>query len=375
MTKNIINLDRTSKKKVNAKTIKNGLEKICQFINKVSSLSLTSKIRSVHKPKVQISTDGETYYLYQCQLEINNRNNDEEEFKKILKKTQTKISGKSWSILEVVGDKQKEIKGVELVVPPLTPEVVSKYFDKIYDRDPHIRIINDILVDSFKNKKPKHLLLYGDASSCKTTILKKFKDWYEIENPKYGKEIISILDGTTLTKAGLENWIIDKTNEGNLPGAIVIEEIEKQPMDNLLCLLSVMASGRIKKLNAKVDIDRKINICIIATCNNGLKLKDFKSGALWSRFSQKLPCTKPRDKAILAKILMDEIKEIDGKPEWCDKIIEFTYEEYPSKFDNRIYGDGDPRVMIGLLASGDRLLDGSAQKDIIEVMTKGKKCL
>jgi hypothetical protein len=58
---------------------------------------------------------------------------------------------------------------------------------------------------------------------------------------------------------------------------------------------------------------------------------------------------------ILKRILRREIDEFGGDPTWIDPIIELARE----------LGEDDPRVITGHLAGGNRLLNGTYQRDIL----------
>jgi hypothetical protein len=105
-------------------------------------------------------------------------------------------------------------------------------------------------------------LLYGPPASAKTSL---FKALYE----KNGWERVVVIDGHAMTKAGLEEWLREKAKDETLPDILVIEEVEKQDPKNLRCLLSVMASGYLCKLNAKIGREEaQTPLLVWATCND-----------------------------------------------------------------------------------------------------------
>ncbi|MEW3709423.1 hypothetical protein QOZ51_30150, partial [Pseudomonas aeruginosa] len=91
------------------------------------------------------------------------------------------------------------------------------------------------------------------------TLFERFKNWFEESD---GVERVKFLDATTMSKAGLENWLISAADDRMLPDILVLEEIEKKSPDNLLCLLSVMGSGYVAKHNARVQARKQCN-CLI----------------------------------------------------------------------------------------------------------------
>src|SRR5262245_31260964 len=97
------------------------------------------------------------------------------------------------------------------------------------------------------------------------------------------------------SKAGLENWLLDRAEQDELADIIVLEELEKlQPLDNLLPLVSLMGSGYIAKLNARIGRRRELaNVLVWATCNDEAIIRRWRNGAIWSRFAKKLHCARP----------------------------------------------------------------------------------
>jgi hypothetical protein len=131
-----------------------------------------------------------------------------------------------------------------------------------YERNEHIRLAHDAVVnhvttltawrkDNSVEVARSHILLKGKPAGAKTTLFERFKKWYEAASP--GAERVTFVDMQTATKAGVENWLLDKAEQGELADIVVFEELEKlQPLDNLLPLVSLMGSGYISKLNARI---------------------------------------------------------------------------------------------------------------------------
>ncbi len=240
--------------------------------------------------------------------------------------------------------------GLEL--PPLTDEVLARYFARIYDREAHIRIIYDNLALAVKTgfRTRHHLLLHGKPACAKTEILLCFIDWL-------GEGLIMPVDASTMTKAGLERELLNASMERRLRPILIVEEIEKCADENTSCLIQVMDSrGKIQRTNARDgDISADCKIIVWATCNDESALKKFHDGAIWSRFSVKQECHRP-DEALMRRILLRECEEIDGDPAWVDVVIPFLYTElvkHPKFKDDY----DDPRLGRSLLAGGARLLD------------------
>ena len=101
-----------------------------------------------------------------------------------------------------------------------------------------------------------------------------------------GASDVTFVDMHTATRAGVENWLLDRAEAGELADIVVFEELEKlQPLDNLLPLVSVMGGGYVSKLNAHVGHRQLANILVWATCNDEVAHPAARrSGAIWSRF-------------------------------------------------------------------------------------------
>jgi hypothetical protein len=241
-------------------------------------------------------------------------------------------------------------------LPPLTDEVLRKYFSRIYQREPHIRILYDNLSLAVKTrfKTRHHTLLKGPPSCAKTELYLCFIEWL-------GEELIEQIDASTMTKAGLERLLMQKASNGTLKPILLMEEIEKCHDENVSCLIQVMDSrGKIQRVNANTVRDgetegAEAKIIVWGTCNKEDQLEKFHDGAIWSRFSNKLNCERP-DRDLMRKILMREVAEIGGKTEWVEPVLEFCYVELKAKPGFETDFD-DPRFARALLAGGDRLLD------------------
>ena len=246
-------------------------------------------------------------------------------------------------------------------LPPLTDEVLTKHFGRLYDREAHIRILYDQLSVAVRTnfRTRHHMLLKGDPGCAKSELFKCFIAWL-------GNDLFEEVDACTMTKAGLELMLLNHAKQKTLKPILVLEEVEKCNDANVACLIQVMDSrGKIQRVNAHTvrdgDTSYKCEIVLWGTCNNEDTLQKFHDGAIWSRFSTKLDCERP-DETLMRKILKREIGDIDGKEEWIDPVITFCYNElqHNPKFKRDF---NDPRYARAMLAGGDRLLDGSYFRD------------
>ncbi|MFQ3578629.1 MAG: AAA family ATPase [Bacteroidales bacterium] len=248
-------------------------------------------------------------------------------------------------------------------VPDLTEDILSKYFGDVYERDAHIRLIHRSVQTALKTnfEERSHTLLYGEPASAKTVLFRRFKEFYE-----EGGEVerVAIIQSTNISKAGLEQYILDKAKDGILPPILFFDEIEKFKLENMECLLSIMDdSGTISRINAKIGRQQAPAKCLIwATCNDLDKLKSFNSGALWSRFTKTLPCVRP-SRDLMYNILLIKLKKreemgcrVDYR--WADAALNYAYSNMRTN---------DPRKIIGLLEGEDGLLDGSYFRDLEQI--------
>jgi len=204
-----------------------------------------------------------------------------------------------------------------------------------------------------------HLFLLGDFTvTHNSTLLDRLKTLYDDE-----VERVVFVDAPTMTKAGLEKWLLDKAEKKTLPEILVMEEIEKCDKDNLLVLGSIMASGYIMRTNAIIGRKQEpARFLIMATCNDEQTIKEFRRGFIWDRFVNQIPCTLP-DETTMHKILLDKIAKIPGgKPEWAQRVMELA-----AKMSVR-----RPRKIIGFLAGRTRLERGTYQRDQLSIAEAGR---
>lgn len=259
-----------------------------------------------------------------------------------------------------------EVEPIEVETPPfifpeLTVSVTSRYFADIYEREPHLRIVHSAVKTSMESsgRVLSHVLLYGEPGACKTRLMECYKTWYEADgkNP----DLVAVVDGATMTKAGLETFLLDLYKLNRMPHVLVMDEIEKQDPKNLLGLLNVMGSGALTRLNARTGHIRvPVNFTVVGICNDEELLKQFAKGALYSRFTHKLYCPPPsREIAllILAKTAreMGIVNQADAE-RLAEAALELGWD---------ILEQRDIRALKGHLDGRERLLSGEWQADQI----------
>lgn len=270
---------------------------------------------------------------------------------------------------KVKGDSREEIEkkaAAELRTPlqwtPFSKEIEECYFGGIYERNAHIRLIHastKTYLESGGDER-NHTLLYGDPAACKSVLFERFKKWYDDDC-----ERVLRINATSASKAGLENFFLEKTKEGLLPEIIWFDEIEKFANEtDLSCLLGIMdGQGKIAKLNAKIGRqEENIRVLIWGTCNNIEKLQRWNAGALWSRFTKKLPCVRP-SKDLMLKILLDKIdnrrkRGRKASDKWAEIAVNYGFD---------VAKTNDPRTILGYLDGGEELEDGTYFKYMEEI--------
>lgn len=245
--------------------------------------------------------------------------------------------------------------------PPFQPiqlddEVIAELFAGVYERDAHIRLIDDAVQTYVltHGEVRAHTLLYGEPGGAKSSVLERLREVYDD-----GHERVKIMDASTMTKAGLEKWILERSEAGALPDVMVFEEIEKvDSKENLKCLGSVMASGYLQRTNAAVgNVQVPAKFLVLATCNDEEALRNFMRGYLWDRFTNRMHCPLPgRD--VMRRILLDKVEKIPGgRADWADLALDLGAK----------MGVASPRTLIGFLAGRSRLESGLYQQDVMAV--------
>lgn len=389
-------LEKKSLVRLNEAKTKEKLKGFCEAATKNKSLGFRAKTGKLGEPELFYDEEERKEgYIYRVtlKLQITTRSPEvaENRFAVALLNIRRVANADGWKVpddrilrmaedgLEITrpaGGSGDLMPRPEFVLPELTPEVYDTVFAGVYEREAHIRIcyhsVRAYLTSLQRHKlQPKlpvhrsHILLKGPPGAAKTLLFERFKEWFDGEEG--GIERVKFLDGPTLTKAGLDSYILGMAERGESASILVIEELEKQNQDNLLSLLSVMASGRISRLNARIGHREAVSDLIIwATCNDPVAVANFRKGALWSRFTHKLHCPRP-SRGLMHRILVERAESMGGSPEWAERAIEFAFDELPRHTGAPL---DDPREIIGLLDGGDRLLDRSYQLDKLSVLLR-----
>lgn len=217
-------------------------------------------------------------------------------------------------------------------------------YKRYYGIESQIRLILSSLksaIDS-NGKRMTHSVLFGPPACGKTSVLNTLEEIV-------GKHNVLKLDAPATTKAGIEKLFLNS----NIPPIVILEEAEKANEDWLRSWLSLLDErSEIRKVNHKETIVKDIDILFYCTVNDSEKFNDLLDGALASRCKNKIYFPRPSEETV-RKILCRDVLENGGKMEWVEPAMVLAKE----------LNIDDPRVIISFLSGGDRLLDGSYQKD------------
>lgn len=371
-----IRLQRKTKNRLNTEITQRKLRQISKIVEQNASLGFEGQVAKLREPERTIE-DHEEVYVYNARITLQSAVATEDSFNRYISETLKKTAeSEGWHISSTLAHAdfnqnltqpphQPGSSREPFIIPELSDSAIAHHFRGIYEREPHARMIHKSMAAYVESngERRSHILLEGPPACCKTILFSRFKEFYEQEGD--GVERVAFVDGPTMSKAGLENWILQMVLADNLPEVICIEEIEKQNMDNLLTLLSIMGSGYIMRTNARIGRVKEIAKCLVwATCNDKQLLRRFRDGALWSRFTHKLHCGRP-SRELMRRILSDEVSKIGGDMRWVDAIDSFCYDEIAQITGQQIL---DPREILGFLDGQDSLLDGTYQEDYIATL-------
>lgn len=266
--------------------------------------------------------------------------------------------------VQTIGQYETVTKAEDIIIPEVllsgSDEEIEEHdaFRGIYGRAAQIRTAHAVLNSAFTTKmQRRHNILFWGYPGCgKSHLVKGIK-------ALLGPDAVLELDSTSTTKAGIEKIFLSGLETG-VPPVVVMEEIEKTDESALRVWLSALDERReIRKVNFRQATVRKIDILCIATANDKIAFdKLFRAGnqdgrgALSSRFTKQIYVPRP-DRAIMERILERDIKEFGGKREWIQPCLDLA----------DVLDTNDPREVLGMLVGGDRLIDDSFQRDVLQI--------
>jgi hypothetical protein len=230
----------------------------------------------------------------------------------------------------------------------------EKHFDHIYDRDAQILIVRSAIETAIKTEMRKRFncVLYGDPGCGKTEILLSVGRMLGEEGKAYLK-----FDATSTTEAGAQRLLLEAET---IPPVLIVEEIEKADEKSFRWLLGIGDErGEIRKTSFKGHKQKDAKMLILATVNNMALFENLMSGALASRFPNKIYCDRP-DRTVMQQILTREVTAIKGNPEWIEPTLKFGMDRL---------GWNDPRKLIPICLQGrERLLNDTYQAALLKTL-------
>ena len=255
---------------------------------------------------------------------------------------EAKSNSEKKAVLRAKSDEPKKLGEINLEP--------GNHFDRLFGCEAQVRRIIDALklAKNTEFNKRRNVLLDGLPGCGKSESMLAISKMLGEEGSAW-----LWFDATSMTKAGCIEEIIEAVH---VPPVLFIEEIEKCEENSLRWLLGVMdVRGEIRRTNYRVGNQAKnVRMLVIATANDIKLLKSVMSGALYSRFPNKIYFPIPT-RETMQKILEREIQDIKGNMKWVEPALAFGFD---------IWKINDPRELTTICTcGGDRLLTGEFQKD------------
>lgn len=232
------------------------------------------------------------------------------------------------------------------------PEDWDSHFEHLYGLESHIARVKSALAAGINSnwRNRFNTVLSGPPGCGKSDIALSMK-------AALGDGAVLSFDATSTTAAGLIKTLNDLEI---MPRVIIFEEIEKANADTLVPLLGIADQrGEINKTTARGSVDKSVKALCIATVNDFALFQRMQSGALDSRFSNKIHFSRPA-REVSMRILRREIAKVDGDQDWAEPALDYC----------ESHGIVDVREMISIcLCGADGLMDGSYQKMMDETGT------
>lgn len=304
---------------------------------------------------------GEANYRYEMFLQVNfsgTRTPEARELQSIVvtiaKRCEAPAYGR-WTLAEVDNEayepksERERMEGSgdpELGYAPVhIPEDWKEHYSHLYGLDDEILRMIRALEGSmlYEWEKRFNVVLEGPPGCGKSDICKSLKRMLP-------PGAVLEFDATAMTAAGA---IKELTERDVLPRVIIVEEAEKADGRALDFLLSVLdLRSEIRKTTARGTIERDTKLWCVATVNDTELFRSIRSGALASRFTEKVRFQRP-SRETLQQILVREITQTGGNLDWIKPTLDYCEEA----------GIDDPRQVISICMCGrDMLLNGEYQR-------------
>jgi hypothetical protein len=242
-------LERVTENCLNPDITRKHLKAIAAAAERNKGLGFTSRLGKLGEPEEVLDDQGRPRKRYLVRLRVSEGKARmpeiaEERFAHVLDVLKKAAGAKEpgeWKVVSVKkGDKAQmpqEKKGSPtdglffgprppFLPPDLIDDVVRASMADIYEREAHIRILNDAVqtLVATNGEIRAHTILYGLPGGCKSTLLERLREVY---NAGQRVERMSWIDAPTMTQAGFEGLLLEQADAGMLPEILVIEEGEK----------------------------------------------------------------------------------------------------------------------------------------------------
>jgi Holliday junction resolvasome RuvABC ATP-dependent DNA helicase subunit len=129
--------------------------------------------------------------------------------------------------------------------------------------------IKEMMLRALESPERAHTLLTGPPASCKSLFM--------LQIEKYMQSKVYFAEGAATTKAGLQRFIAENQHKE----IIIIDEIDKMPLQHQEGLLTMMERGEFTTTKVRNTKTVRANVVIFATSNSTERL----SKPLLSRFT------------------------------------------------------------------------------------------
>ncbi len=138
-------------------------------------------------------------------------------------------------------------------------------------------VVKKRIVMALRSRRPVHVLLLGDPGTGKSLFLDSIRDFLKKKNACV--EHVEAVKGLT-TSVGLVDVLLGM--QPDTPCVLLVDEIDKLPLEDLGVLYRLMESGEVVVSKHKKRVYETRQVWVIAACNDASKLHD----ALLSRFDK-----------------------------------------------------------------------------------------
>jgi hypothetical protein len=346
-----VTLERVAQRRSNAAIIRRQIDDILNRAlasSRGKQFKLATQVPETIEPTL---VNGDWYYKLDLVFEHIGRGNADVQFNNVKDAIFKAAPSKgNWCLAggyTPTGPNLVAINGDTDVIAEVTIDR-GTHFDHLYGLDAQIDVLLSALQVAKDTNYTKrfHSVLYGKPGCGKSEILRGVKNMV-------GEEGVIEFDGTQTTAAGAIATLMESAI---VPPLLIIEEIEKVPDAAFMWLLGALdGRAEIRKVTARGVSHRKVPFVCAATVNDIELFKSRHEGAMASRFAHKIYCPRPTAE-ILRRILLREIKGVQGNPEWIQPAIDYCMKEE---------NNTDPRRVIAVCLTGrDKLLTGEFQSNL-----------